>query len=174
MRLMTVALLLMPLNACIYYDNQGDCEGCGWDWQDDTGYWGDTDVVDDTASDDTAVDDTASDTSDPDPVRMVMSLTPNEAELGATIIASLTEESGADLSTVESVRFFGAVTVDALEARPSEVLMSLKIGGDGEIGPVDLLAEFDDGTAVFLEGALNLVAPAEPPPPDDECPCECP
>ena len=39
MRWMTAALILIPLNACIYYES-GDCESCDGDWDD----WGQNDT----------------------------------------------------------------------------------------------------------------------------------
>lgn len=176
----TTALLLLPLQACIYYDGQGgDCDPDGdcWGWgDDDTGSWDDDDDTGDTQ--DTSDDDTAADTSDtcdtdepPATIPLALSLDPAEGGPCTTLIASLTDDNGLfDLSTTADARFFGPVQILAFQARPDEVIFSLAVDAGAAPGTVDLLVEFTDGRAAFAEGAFKVTAATG----SEECLCPTP
>lgn len=186
MRWMSLALLCVPLQACMFYGHR-DCDRCSgggnWNWNNDTG------IVDTGGSQNASGQDTSSsnsgtadsgtthDTSSCDTgtsqARLALGFSPSQADLGSTFIGSLTDSTGADLSKVTSVQFFGPVTVQAMDARPNEVILSLSAAADGQPGPVDLLAQFADGTAGYLPNALTLVTPPVPPT-DTGGGCTCP
>jgi hypothetical protein len=153
---MKLALLLVPLNACIYYEG-GECDGCDWDdWCD----WDDDCTDDPVDVDDTGV---ADDTGDDNVIVLDLSLTPGEAEQGDMLIASLTSAGGEDLSGVSAAEFSAGVSVNALQARTEEVILSLSVAADAEIGPVDLTLGFEDGTTAFGEAVFTILEAIEPP-----------
>ncbi|MBW1880298.1 MAG: hypothetical protein JRJ84_18205 [Deltaproteobacteria bacterium] len=164
MRWMKLALLFVPLNACIYYEG-GECDDCGWD------DWCTWDCDDDPVD----IDDTgavADDTGDDNVIVLDLSLTPSEAEQGAMLIGSLKSGGGEDLSGVSAVEFSASVSVNALQARAEEVILSLSVAADAEIGPVDLFLDFEDGTTAFGEAVFTILEATEPPDTgDDEDPC---
>lgn len=151
MRWIALALPLLALNACIYYENNGECESCQWDdWED----------LDDDG-----------DTNDPgdDILALGLFMTPDEAELGDIVISSLKATEQVDLSTVTVVEFYGAVNVHAFEARTDEVILSLGIDPDAELGPVGIVIEFEDGAIAEEDAVLTLIEPTEPPAEEDPC-----
>jgi hypothetical protein len=104
-----------------------------------------------------------------EPIDYALILTPGELERGEMSIASLRSETGQDLSTATSARFFGGVDIHAMEARADEILFSMSVQPEAELGPIDLLVEFEDGRAVYSEGTLVVLeATVEP----DPSPCD--
>jgi len=86
-----------------------------------------------------------------------LDFTPPQAEQGEIFIGSLSiTEGDADLSQVASVTVFGAADVLAIDARPDEVLVSVAVEGDAETSEADIVVEFEDGTAAWLEAAFVI------------------
>lgn len=114
----------------------------------------------------------------PDAPDVVVWLDPAGVVVGDSAILSLYTDGSADLSLVDSVRFFGDgdVSVLATDSRGSgEFLVTVTAPVGGSVGGNDLLVAFSDGTAVFVEAALQTVSNvSEIPAPDFEAPSECP
>jgi hypothetical protein len=147
----------LALQGCIIYDH--DCPGCDPDRVGE-GIDGRPDRDDDTGCEEPC-DDDPDDTGEeelPPPPDYGLFLTPDEAEQGEIFIASLRAdgEDELDLATVTELRIFGDVEILASDARSSEILLTVRVAPDAATGPVDLLAELDDGTATFEEGVLEI------------------
>jgi hypothetical protein len=86
-----------------------------------------------------------------------LQFTPPQAEQGEIFIGSLSVSDGeTDLSSVASVTVFGDADVLAIDARPSEVLVTVSVQGDAETSTADIVVEFEDGTAAWLEAGLTI------------------
>lgn len=99
---------------------------------------------------------------DEDLIDALAYLEPSTGVLGSTVIVSLEGEIEAE--EVVGVRFFGdtGLRISSSTVRDGTLLMSLELGGgcDGESGAAgmaDLLVELQDGTAVFVEGAFEVL-----------------
>lgn len=133
MRLFAFFLPFTALSGCILYDSNGKCHECGPDeLQEDTG----------------ALQD------EPDVEPHAFALSPSEAALGETFIASLTVEGPFDLLSIGELEFFGGVEVIATDNRGDELLMTLLVHQDATLGPADLLLRLADGQVELVEGAL--------------------
>lgn len=142
----TVLTVMFGLSGCIIYDtDEPKCDGC----YADSGSWGGGGGGGGNG-----------DTADSAPIveEAQFVLTPSEAEIGATVIASLTVLSGEfDLSQVSTARFYGGVQILAAENRGSELLMTIAVDPQAVAGPVDLLLEINDGTVQLIDDALLIV-----------------
>jgi hypothetical protein len=148
-RLFPLLLPLAAMSGCIIYDSApGKCDGCRDDdaWDDTGRQDGDHQQADDPGADDSG--DAAAD--------HAFTLDPSEAALGETLIASLTVEGTFDLSTIEGVEFLGGVDVLATQTRDDEVLITLSVPADAQLGPQDLLLRLSDGQAEIVDGALTV------------------
>ena len=86
-----------------------------------------------------------------------LEFTPPQAEQGEIFIGSLSiTEGDADLSQVASVTVYGAADVLAIDARDDEVLVSVAVDGNAESGEADIVVEFEDGSAAWLEAAFVI------------------
>jgi hypothetical protein len=156
MRIPLIAIGL-ALQGCIIFDH--DCPGCDLDRVDEG-----QDVRPDR--DDEDCEDACDDTGDtgeeeqPPPPDYGFFLTPDEAEQGEVFIASLRAdgEDAVDLAAVTTLRLYGDVEILAEDLRSSELLLTLQVDADADLGLVDLLVELDDGSAAFQEGLLEIFA----------------
>lgn len=130
---------ILPFAGCIIYDHTPDekCDGCSS--SDDTGGLGD------------------------EAPAATFALDPSEGAPGESLIASLTVADGVfDLATVTSVESFGDLSVDAMQNRGDEILLSLSVPPGAVEGEVDLLLHLQDGDATWFGAAFTVL------PPDDE------
>ena len=164
MRTLILALsFISATTGCIVYDNDGsgpsDRPGSR------------PDIIEDTAGEEALPD-------------VELSFSPPQAEQGDVFIGSLSSEnSELDLSTVTSVNLFGDADILAVEARPSEVLVTVAVDANAESSESDILVEFADGSAAWLEaafvispegsgnGAGDYTGDNKPEQDDDEDPC---
>ena len=65
-------------------------------------------------------------------------------------------ETDLDLTTVENVTIFGDADILAIDARPGEVLVSVAVASDAISSEADLVVEFADGSAAWLEAAFVI------------------
>ena len=134
-----LAISLLPsLGACVLYDN--DCRDDDF-WSDDSGRPG---------QDDTGVD--------PEP-KVQLWLDPDAAAPGADLITSLQADLVFDWTTVVSVEFYGPITPCTMQAREDELLITIAVDDDAMAGPVDLLVELDDGSAIWVDDAFLVLEP---------------
>ncbi len=121
------------------------------------------------------------DTAAPEVPQIHLWLDPAGAVPGEVAILSLYGDGQADLSTITDVEFFGAgaVGVVATDTRGhDEFLLTIDVPADATVGSNDLLVQFEDGTAVYVDLAFSVVASAdqipapESPPPSvaTDCP----
>jgi hypothetical protein len=152
-------LPLALLGGCVIYDTHGKCPHCDNDW-DSGDWWSDTGDTDGSGGDTDTTDDTGTtgDTDTTPDADVAFTLTPSVGEVGATFIASLTASSEFDLTTVQSLEFYGDVDVLATEARTSEILLSLSIPAAAAPGTADLLVLLPDDRVSFLPDALTIVS----------------
>lgn len=125
-------------------------------------------------------DDGASgDTAAPEVPQVHLWLDPAGALAGDVAILSLYGDGQVDLSTITNVEFFGGggVGVVATDTRGhDEFLLTIDVPADAALGSNDLLVEFGDGTAVYVDVAFEVVASADEipapdgPPPTVDCP----
>ena len=110
-----------------------------------------------------------------------LTFSPPQAEQGEIFIGSLSVMEGdVDLSGVENVQLFGDAEVLATTIRPNEVLLSVGVAEDASNGEADIVVEFKDGSAAWLEAAFVISPqgtggaasdfPTEEAPEDDPCP----
>jgi len=89
-----------------------------------------------------------------------LSFTPPQAEQGEIFIGSLSVTDGdLNLADVESVQLFGDAEVLATNIRSNEVLLSVGVAADAMSGEADIVVEFKDGSAAWLEAAF-VIAPS--------------
>jgi hypothetical protein len=162
--LLTLSLTL-TLGACEYYECGPGCGECDpWEedcddrgpWDDDP--WGEDADADADADADTDTDtDTDTDVVEPPPRDISFELTPAEAEQGDVFIGSLSMggEDAPGYEAITDVTFYGDVNILAVDQRSYEILVSVQVAQDGE-GPVDLLVELEDGSAVWAEDILTI------------------
>lgn len=129
---------LTQLAGCIIYEKDvvhhgphGGCYDCGWY---DTGDSGPVE--------------------DPD---TAWTLDPNEIGAGETAILSLTSLPASDYGTISGLEFYGDVVVCTSQARDEELLVTVSADAMAAAGPVDLVIEFTDGTAVWVDDALTVI-----------------
>ncbi len=150
----------LSLSACEYHEC-GPCDDGFWedcdhndchDWDDDEDHeWADNDD-DDGGGEDTGEE------QEPEEPEYSYSLSPAEAEPGDSFIGSLVAEGeeAPGYDAITSIEFYGDVQVLASEVRGDELLLSLSVDFDAELGAVDLLVEFDDGDAAWVESVLVI------------------
>ncbi len=154
---------LLALQACVIYDE--DCKGCEVDPNDNCpageGFCDDADPNGDpSGTNDTAeITDTADSAAEADTVDYGFYLLPSQGEAGEIFIASLRAdgEDTPDFEAITDLRFYeGDIEIIASDARSWEYLLTLSISPDAEPGPVDLLVEFKDGTASWVESVFTI------------------
>ena len=146
--LITVAVL-PALGGCMFHDN--DCP------EDD--FWGPNG---DGYGD---VDDGYGDDEGP---AVQMWLVPDSASPGDELIAGLQADVQFDWASVTEVVFYGDVVPCTIQARADELLITIAVEVDAELGPVDLLVELADGNAVWVDDAFHVVAGGEAGADDDD------
>lgn len=83
--------------------------------------------------------------------------TPPQAEQGEIFIGSLSiSEGDTNLSAVVSVTVYGDANVLAIDSRADEVLVTVAVDSDAATSSSDIVVEFEDGTAVWLEAGLSI------------------
>ena len=82
-------------------------------------------------------------------------VTPNEAEAGETFIASVRTATDHNLLDVTGVKLYGEVELLAEDYRDFELLLTLQVD-DTATGDIDVVVEFSDGSAAWLEAALSV------------------
>ena len=133
-------LFLAAAPGCIVYESDG------WDCGDDP----ELECRTDWGLEDTAVD---------AEVPVELSFHPSHAEQGETLAAVIRLDSGdLDLSGVSDIQFFGDVTIDAAVAESDRITAIITIPDDAELGPVDVVLEFQDGDGEVLPEALEIFA----------------
>jgi hypothetical protein len=86
-----------------------------------------------------------------------LTFTPPQAEQGEIFIGSLSVTDGdSDLSAVVSVTVYGDANVLAIDSRADEVLVTVAVDSDAASSNSDIVVEFEDGTAVWLEAGLSI------------------
>jgi len=140
MRMLTLAIpFLSAATGCLIYDNDGN----PIDDRDHTR----PELAQDSGSEDIAP-------------QISLKFTPPQAEQGEIFIGSLSiSEGDGDLSQVVSVTVYGDANVLAIESRADEVLVTVAVDSDAATSSSDVVVEFEDGTAAWLEAGL-LIFPA--------------
>ena len=82
-------------------------------------------------------------------------VTPNEAEAGETFIASVRTSTEHTLLDVTGVQLYGEVELLAEDYRDKELLLTLQVD-DTAKGDIDVVVEFSDGSAAWLEAAVSI------------------
>jgi len=181
-RLIVPALVVMAMTGCIIYEEDVIYEEQGElsddrdpnddDVNADPGDVGD----DDPEPDDPDVKD------DPEPIGPpAVLLYPSGGEVGSTIIVSVVVNVDADidmdLTAIQDITFYGPSDIDIVTAQSrnaDEHLLVLQINSAAATGDNDLLVEFEDGSAVFVHGAFEVLAEGSALPGDyyegDACP----
>lgn len=87
-------------------------------------------------------------------------LTPNSIEVGQTIIAHVSADQEFDYSTVSGLTFYGGIVVGATEHDAGGFTLSIT-APEGTPAPstADILVEFTDGTATYLDDMLAIYPP---------------
>ena len=137
---MTKIILSLPILAlasgCLVYDNDGQLSG-------------DRDHTRPDLTEDSAAGELEA------PIGL--EFTPPQAEQGEVFIGSLSVTEGdVDLSLVESVSVFGDADILAIDSRPGEVLLSVAVASDATSSEADIVVEFQDGSAAWLEAAFVI------------------
>jgi hypothetical protein len=137
MRILILAIpFLAAATGCIVYDNDGGVKD-GWEHTR-------PEVTDDSGIEDLEP-------------QVSLKFTPPQAEQGEIFIGSLSITDGdADLSQVVSVTVFGDADVLAIDARADEVVVTVAVAADAESSAADIVVEFEDGTAAWLEAAFVI------------------
>ena len=137
MRMLTLAIpFIGAATGCIIYDNDGN----PIDGTDHTR----PGLLEDSGSDDIAP-------------QISLEFTPPQAEQGEIFIGSLSiTEGDADLSQVVSVTVYGDANVLAIDSRADEVLVTVAVDSDAATSSSDVVVEFEDGTAAWLEAGLSI------------------
>lgn len=137
----SLALVCLSLTTgCVLYD--GECKDEFWadtGWEDDD--WGD-DGWDDGDDAETAI---------------AFTLTPAEGLAGSTFITSLEANEVFEFGQVSDVWFFGDVSLCTKSARTDELILTLAIDAEAELGKVDMVVEMEDGDRILVEDALNIL-----------------
>lgn len=140
-----LALISLSLTTgCVLYD--GECKDELWA---DTG-WGD----DGWSEEDT---DESGDDHDDGAAGVGFTLSPAQGLAGSTFITSLEADAVFDFSQVSDVWFFGDVSLCTKASRSDELILTLSIDADAELGVVDMVVEMEDGERILVGGALNIL-----------------
>ena len=83
---------------------------------------------------------------------------PPQAEVGESFIGTITMPEGEEsvLDLITSVRIYGEASITATFPRNNEFLVAVDVDDDAVDGDVDILVEFEDGSAGFIEAAFTL------------------
>lgn len=193
-RLILPALVVMGMTGCIIYEEDviyeeeggiSDGDGRGGDAKDP----GETDPgdidpgeIDGEDPDPGEIDGEDPDQEDPEPVGpAAVILYPSGGEVSTTVIVSVVVNIDADVSIdlnlIKDITFYGDSELDIVAAQirnSDEYLLVIDVGAKGADGDNDLLIEFEDGTAVFVHDAFEVVPQGTDAPADfyagDECP----
>lgn len=133
-------ILASALSGCLIHDN--DC------WKDGApGHYGHG------GSDTGASGDTGAEAAAP-----AFLFNPDEVVVGQSAIVSLVADQDFDFSTLVNIEFYGDITICTRADRDDEVLLSVVVAADAELGGVDAVLEFSDGTAAWLDDGLTIVS----------------
>ncbi|MCB9745556.1 MAG: hypothetical protein H6740_23455 [Alphaproteobacteria bacterium] len=134
-------------SGCVIYES----ESCGWD--DD----GSCPFDDDLQPGDDWTDTDGDGIPDDDRDDLTLAFYPAAAEQGEVFLASITVADGeADLTEVSGLHLYGPAEVLVWGARPGEITATLAVPEDAAIAEVDVVVEFEDGTAELLPAALSI------------------
>jgi hypothetical protein len=90
-----------------------------------------------------------------DPVDFILS--PSTAPPDSTFIAALRSQSGElDWSLIESILSYGDIQICEMQPIYDELLLTIHVPADAREGSVDLVIEYADGDADFLENGLVI------------------
>ena len=129
----------LALNGCIMID------------QGEKPIWMDTAELSDQAYEDSV--------EQPEPERepFDFSLSPSSAPPDTTFIAALrTENRELDWTLIQSILAYGDIHICELQPIYDELLLTIHVPADAEEGSVDLVIEYADGDADFLENGLVI------------------
>lgn len=146
MRLFTLTALIGATLAsgCVVYDND-----CPSEWDED-GLSGDHD----RPGYDNDGDDTGDDIDAP-----AYSLDPSTAAPGDVFIGSLTSDQAINFDAVVDIEFLSDDVVPCtFQARADEMLVTVGVEELAQLGPVDMVISFEDGSHDYVEGALTITA----------------
>ena len=135
-----VLILAGSLSGCLIHDN--DC------WEDGAPGHGNPG---------SSGSDTGGDTGS-EAVAPAFLFTPDEVVVGQSVIVSLEADQDFDFSTIINIEFYGDITICTRQDRADELLLSLVVGADADLGAVDAILEFSDGTATWLDDGLTIVS----------------
>lgn len=134
-------------SGCVIYES----ETCAWD--EDAGCAFD----DDFGPGDDWADEDGDGVPDEDRDDLTLSFYPAAAEQGEVFLASIIVADGeADLTTVSGLHIYGPAEVLVWGARPGEITATLAVPEDAPTTEVDVVVEFEDGTAELLPAALSI------------------
>ncbi len=86
-----------------------------------------------------------------------LAFAPVQAEQGESFIGYLTISEGEfNLNDVAGIKCYGDVDVATWDTRSDEVILSVAVPADAVEGEIDIIVEFVDGTAVWIEAALTV------------------
>ncbi len=111
---------------------------------------------------DTAIDDnTRPDQENPEPEpNFEIWLNPAGAVAGDSLILSVVGEGEINLDQVIDIEFFGGSEIDIVATQnrdENEIIVALDVSADSPLGTFDVLVEFQDGTAAYVEDAFTVV-----------------
>lgn len=133
-------LFLAAAPGCIVYESEG------WDCGEDD----DFECRSDWGIEDSGVD-------ADEEIAVELSFHPGQAEQGETLAAVIRLDAGElDLTSVTDMQFFGDVMIDASVAESDRITAIITIPEDAELGPVDLVLEFQDGGGEVIADALEI------------------
>ena len=90
-----------------------------------------------------------------DPVHFTLS--PGSAPPDTTFIAALrAEDTELDWTLIESISAYGDIHICEMQPIYDELLLTIHVPADAQEGSVDLVIEFADGDADFLENGLVI------------------
>ena len=151
--LFLLTLSLSALTGCIIYDNDGS-GGCGWEDGTCPDPFGNGDPADQDSGGDPT--DTAT---DPAEDAIILSFNPGQAEQGEIFLGSITVGTGElDLTLAKEIRVYGGAELLVFGARTHEITATFEVRDNAELGPVDLVVEFEDGSAELMPAAFTIFA----------------
>lgn len=173
-RSLLLALSLSLLPGCVIYD----MGKCGLDTGDDGRGGGDgrDDEAEEEADEPAPTDDKEEPTDEEPSVDAKWALSVAEGAPGEVLLTGLLATPHIDYNTIEALTFLGEVSVQDSAPRADELTLSLAVGAEAPLGPVDLLIELADGDAVLVHDIFTVVDPAAEPaeeaPADEEGPVD--
>jgi hypothetical protein len=143
---------LALLNGCVIYAIDGS-DRDPWDDR-DTADWSDSDADADADSD----SDTDADTDTSPPVAEGVSMTPDHAEAGDSVLLSVTSTGPIALSNIANVTFSSSVTVYAVVTREDQLQLVVDVDAAATPGPVEVRIQTYDGQDLPLELPFTVEA----------------